>query len=64
MAYLEHIVSQRTQLQSKLHAVFHKESFGSRLAASLTMPLLTDCRGYILFMNFKMGDISAIKYPF
>ena len=30
--YLKHIVSQWTLLQSKLHAVLHKESFGSRLA--------------------------------
>ena len=36
--YLKHIVSQCAQLQSKLHAVLHKESFGSRLAG---------CRGYM-----------------
>ena len=30
--YLKHIISQWTQLQSKPHAVLHKESFGSRLA--------------------------------
>ena len=30
--YLKHIISQWTELQSKLHAVLHKESFGSRLA--------------------------------
>ena len=29
--YLKHIISQWTQLQSKLHAGLHKESFGSRL---------------------------------
>ena len=68
--YLKHIISHWTQLQSKLHAVLHKESFGSRLAgcrglhASLTMLLLAVSHGYILCMNFKIGDKFAVKYPF
>ena len=40
--YLKHIISQWTQLQSKLHAVLHKESFGSRLAGCGGITRITD----------------------
>ena len=69
--YMKHIISQWTQLQSKLHAVLHKESFGSRLAGCGDYTHHWPCsywqpgsHGYILCMNFKMGDKFAVKYPF
>ena len=34
------------------------------LHASLTMLLLAVSHGYILCMNFKMGDTFSVKYPF
>ena len=67
--YLKHIISQWTQLQSKLHAGLQRKLWVQAgrmrgLHASLTMLLLAVSHGYILCMNFKMGDIFGVKYPF
>ena len=65
--YLKHIISQWTQ--SKLHAGLQRKLWVQAgrmrgLHASLTMLLLAVSHGYILCMNFKMGDIFGVKYPF
>ena len=56
--YLKHIVSQWTQLQSKLHAVLHKESSGSRLAGCGDYTHYCSCSYWQSLMAISFAWIS------